>query len=943
MDQDQSTTQEQPKLDYKQTINLPQTAFPMQAKLPEREPQRLAKWQAEDLAGRILKNREGAPNYCLHDGPPYANGDIHIGHALNKILKDLIVRYKTMTGHYALYVPGWDCHGLPIEQKVIQKLGNKIREMAPAEIRRQCHDYAMKWVDTQREQFKRLGIGGDWDHPYLTLDPAVETGILGAFRDLAAKGLVHKGFRPVYWDPVYQTALAEAEIEYETHTSDSIYVKFPLVDAGSVPALGGLKNVSIVIWTTTPWTLPANLGICLHPDFEYVALTAGEEHYIVAKELAESFRKACDLPEATLAATMTAADLVGKHARHPIFTDKTSLVILGSHVTLEAGTGCVHTAPGHGVDDFNVGKANGLPVFVPVDGAGRYTAEYPEMQGVNVFEANPRIVEKLRGEGHLLAASKIQHQYPFSWRSHKPIIFRATEQWFMYLDDGGVRERAMQAIDTEVQWIPSWGRDRIYNMVSARPNWCLSRQRSWGVPIPSIHSKSEGKSILCLPLIEKFIEVVREKGTDAWFTEPLEAFWPEGYVYEPTGESRPEQFEKEFDILDVWFDSGATSIAVCEARPGLKRPASLYLEGSDQHRGWFQSSLLVGIGTRDQAPYEACLTHGFVLDEKGEAMSKSKGNVISPQEIVNRLGADGLRLWVISEDYRSDLRISKNILDHIAEAYRRIRNTFRFLIGNLADFDPACDAVAVEELEESDRWALGQLGELVARVTEAYDTYEFHRIYHMVHGFCSVQLSALYLDIIKDRLYCSAPGDATRRSAQTVCHAMLDTIVRLVAPVLVFTADEVWEFAKLGPEASVHLADYPKARPEWQMPEALAAKWATLLELRGEVGKVLEEARRAKAIGHSLDAEVAIEAKNAEDFEFLTKNIALLKNLFIVSHVRVTFEGSNNQSQSSWKIAVSPAPGAKCERCWMIDPQVGEDAKHPGLCPRCADVVKRIA
>ena len=506
----------QQKMDYKTTINLPKTDFPMQAKLPEREPERLARWAAEDLYGQILKKREGAPNYCLHDGPPYANGDIHIGHALNKILKDLIVRYKTMTGHFSYYVPGWDCHGLPIEQKVLQKLGGKVHQLSPAEIRKQCHDYAMKWVDVQREQFKRLGITGDWEHPYLTLDPKVEVGILSALRDLTVKGLVYKGFRPVYWDPIYQTALAEAEIEYETHTSDSIYVKFPLNEAGAIPALKGLDKVSLVIWTTTPWTLPANLAVCLHPDFEYVALAGdGEhagEHFIVAKELAEPFLKAVGIEGGRVVADVSARELEGKTARHPIFPDKPSLVILGKHVTLEAGTGCVHTAPGHGVDDFNVGKQYGLPVFVPVDHAGRFTAEYPEMQGVNVFEANPRIVEKLGQEGVLLAHGKIQHQYPFSWRSHKPIIFRATEQWFMDLDDKGMRTRALQAIDNEVQWIPTWGHDRIYNMVSARPNWCLSRQRSWGVPIPSIHSKTEGKSILHPGLIEKFMTVVGQEG-----------------------------------------------------------------------------------------------------------------------------------------------------------------------------------------------------------------------------------------------------------------------------------------------------------------------------------------------------------------------------------------------------------------------------------------------
>ncbi len=925
----------QQKIDYKHTLNLPRTDFPMQAKLPQREPEFLARWQAEGLYEQILADHAGDPIYCLHDGPPYANGDIHIGHALNKILKDLLIRYKTMTGHRAAYVPGWDCHGLPIEQKVLQKLGNKARTLDAVEIRRECHDYALRWVDIQREQFKRLGILGDWGHPYLTIQPEVEAGILSSFRDLVARGLVHKGFRPVYWDSEFQTALAEAEIEYEEHVSDSIYVKFPLLGAERVDSLRGLDNVSLVIWTTTPWTLPANLGVCLHPDFEYVALAAGDQHYIVAKELVAAFTKACGIEGATVAAAVNPRQLDRMECRHPIFEGRTSLVMLAGHVTLDVGTGCVHTAPGHGADDFMIGRQYGLPVFVPVDGAGRFTADFPEMQGVKVFEANPKIVERLRDSGILLGHSKYSHQYPFSWRSHKPIIYRATEQWFMDLNSG-VRERALESIDRDVEWIPSWGRDRIYNMVQGRPDWCLSRQRSWGVPIPSIRSKTEGKSILDLGLIDRFIARVREEGTDCWFSRPLADFWPENFVYEPTGERDPEQFEKETEVLDVWFDSGSTHIAVLEQREGLRSPASMYLEGSDQHRGWFQASLLVAVGARDHVPFERVLTHGFVLDQKGEAMSKSKGNVISPQEIVDQLGADGLRLWVISEDYRSDVRISKDILKRIGEAYRRIRNTFKFLLSNLYDFDPAVNALPNDRLEEFDRWALHQLDELTVRIGQAYDRYEFHRIFHFVHNFCSVTLSSLYLDVTKDRLYCSAPDDPTRRSAQTACWQILDVLVRLVAPVLVFTADEVWGFGCLGPEPNVHRARFPRSEP-FRRADELTEKWNRLLDLRGEMSKALEDARRTGLIGHSLDAQVLLAPRDGAEREFLSKELALLKNLAIVSDIQISPPGAGESF-----VGIMKAPGAKCDRCWMFDQAVGHSPEHPGLCPRCADVVGRI-
>ena len=933
------STQEQ--MDYKPTINLPKTDFPMKAALTEREPERLARWESSRLYDQILANRADAPDFSLHDGPPYANGNIHIGHALNKILKDLVTRYKSMAGFRSYYVPGFDCHGLPIEQKVLSDLKGKAATMSPAEIRALCHAEAVKWIGVQIEQFKRLGIQGDWDHPYRTLDHDVEVGILQALRDMIARGFVRKGFKPVLWDPVYRTALAEAEIEYATHVSDSIYVKFPLIDSESVPGLAGLANVSLVIWTTTPWTLPANLAVSLNPDFEYVVIGYGDEHYIVARGLAEAFIAACKLSPASVVATVNPRDLERKTAQHPIFDDKTSLIILGEHVTLEAGTGAVHTAPGHGVDDFNVGKRYGLDVFVPVDGAGNYTEDYPAMQGVNIFKANPEIVELLRASGLLVGHSKYEHQYPHSWRSHKPVIFRATAQWFIELDTSGIREKALKAIDEDVQWIPAWGRDRIFNMVTARPEWCLSRQRAWGVPIPSIRSKQTGDSVLDIRIVEKLMERVATSGTDVWFTEPLEAFWPEGFVYEPTGENKPEDFEKEFDIVDVWFDSGSTHIAVLEKREGLSSPAAMYLEGSDQHRGWFQSSLLIGIGTRDCPPFKNVLTHGFILDGKGEAMSKSKGNVISPAEIIKEMGADGLRLWVVSEDYRADMKISKDILKRVSEAYRRIRNTFRFLLGNISDFDPAQHALPVDQLDGHDRYTLAQLNELIEKVGAAFESYEYHRIYHLAHNFCAVTLSARYLDMIKDRMYCSAPADATRRSAQTTSYAIAQTLARLLAPVLVFTMDEVWEFGKFGPESSVHLADFPKPNPQWAATPELNAKWERLLDAKSIANVALERAREEKTIGNSLDAAVTLTPRNDEEREFLTKNLANLKYLFIVSQVEI--EASNADSGAEALLArVVKASGGKCERCWTIDPEVGRHAGHPGLCPRCVDVVKRV-
>lgn len=924
--------------DYRKTVLTPQTDFSMRANLPEREPARLKKWQDNKLYEKMQEGRSSAPFFILHDGPPYANGNIHLGHVMDKTLKDVVVKYKTMLGFRSPYVPGWDCHGLPIEQQVLKELGPKIHTMAPVEVRKLCHGYAAKYIDLQREQFKRLGVTGDWSRPYQTFDPGYEVGILGVLRDLVAKGLVRKGRKSVHWDPVFRTALAEAEIEYQTHTSDSIYVKFPLRDPDNYPSLKGLKDLSIVIWTTTPWTLPANLGVCLHPEFGYVVVASGGQHYIVAKNLVDSFCKACNLVEIRQVREFKAREIERALCDHPIFPDRTSLVILGDHVTLEQGTGCVHTAPGHGHDDFVIGAKYGLPVVVPVDDRGCFTDEYPEMKGTLVFDANPRIVEKLRAEGKLLAAGKIQHEYPYSWRSHKPIIFRATEQWFMELAEGGVRERALEAIDNSVEWIPSWGRDRIRGMVAQRPDWCLSRQRAWGVPIPAIRSKKEGKSILDLRIMDAFIRVVAEKGTDAWFTDPLSSFWPEGFVYEPTGESNPDDFEKEWDILDVWFDSGASHVACLERDPRLQSPADLYLEGSDQHRGWFQSALLTSIGARDRAPFRAVLTHGFVLDGQGKAMSKSLGNVISPLDLVKKTGADILRLWVVSEDYRGDVRFSEEILARVSEAYRRIRNALRFLLGNLYDFKAAEHLVPLEQLAEIDRWILSRLADLNDRVRKAYDAYELHRVYHLVYGFCNEELSAVYLDVTKDRLYCSAPGDPTRRAAQSTIHHIFSTLTRLLAPILVFTSEEAWESA-YGQDQSVHLTDFPVAPPTWSAPE-LDSKWKRLLALRDAATLALEEARRAKTIGHSLDAEVTLYPADPEERNFISENLALLKILFIVSHAGVGVSGPDPQGERSIEVRASSAP--KCDRCWMRDQHLGGNPAHPGLCPRCTDVVARV-
>jgi isoleucyl-tRNA synthetase len=923
----------------KDTLNLPATGFPMKADLAQREPARLAHWQEADLYHAALAKNANAPMFVLHDGPPYANGDIHCGHALNKTLKDIIVRYKTMRGYKSPYIPGWDCHGLPIEQQILKKIGGKIFEMPPAELRRMCADYAMSYVDRQRGEFKRLGILGDWDKPYVTLDKNFEVGILSCLLDLVKKGLIVKGWKAVHWDPVFRTALAEAEIEYHPHESPSIFVKFPLIDWKSYEPLKDLdvSNASFVIWTTTPWTMPANLGVALHPDLDYVALKVGGEAYLVAAGLLESFKAGCNL-DGEVIATFKAGCFDRALCKHPIFEGRTSLVMLADHVTLEQGTGCVHTAPGHGADDFALGQRYGLPVFVPVDGRGCYTAEYPEMQGTFVFDANDKIVEVLRAKGLLMGHKVITHDYPFSWRSKKPIIFRATAQWFMKLEEGGVRERALKAIDSEVKWIPGWGHDRIRSMVERRPEWCISRQRFWGVPIPALRSKKTGDSILDPRLIESFLNVVAEKGTDAWYSAPLADYFPKGFVYEKTGECTPEDFEKETDTLDVWFDSGSTHVACLERDPRVHSPADLYLEGSDQHRGWFQSSLLTSIGARDRAPFKAVLTHGFILDGQGRAMSKSMGNTIDPLELVKKYGADILRLWVGSLDFTNDCAMSESIMESTARSYRDLRNTLRFQLANLADFDFAKDAVPLEGLCPLDKWALAETAKLIERVTEFYENYQFHMATNAIVQYATVTLSSQYHDILKDRLYTYGKNWKERRSAQTVLWHSLDTLIRLLAPVLAFTSDEVLAYRDAGSDFATgkfaELLDWPAARPEWKSAEADAVA-RLLAEVRPLVNDKLETLRKDKVIGKSVDAAIEISG-SGELMEILkATSPEALAELFIVSAVILA------PSEGPLAVSAAHAPGERCPRSLRWVPAL-VDTPYGRVSPRDAKALEGI-
>ncbi|WP_298434026.1 isoleucine--tRNA ligase [Geobacter sp.] len=923
-------------MEYKNTLNLPVTDFPMKANLPQKELEILAGWQKADLYGALAAAGEGKPRYVLHDGPPYANGHIHIGHALNKILKDIILKSKRMRGFDAPYVPGWDCHGLPIELQVEKNLGAKKHETSKLQMRTQCREYAGKFVKIQREEFERLGVLGDWDRPYLTMTADYEGITARELARFADNGGLYKGKKPVHWCSSCVTALAEAEVEYADKTSPSIYVKFLLRDdiSAAVPALAG-KKVSLVIWTTTPWTIPANLAVALHPELEYVALEAGGEVLVVAEGLKDAFMAATGV-QGEVIATFRADILYRKRCRHP-FYDRDSIVLLGEHVTLEAGTGCVHTAPGHGQEDYELALKEGLDIYNPVDNRGRYIQSLEFFGGQFVFDANTSVIEKLQEVGALVGQGTVEHSYPHCWRCKKPIIFRATEQWFISMEKNDLRKKALEEID-RVSWVPKWGRERIHGMIENRPDWCISRQRSWGVPITAFYCTDCGEILADGKTMHHVADLFMKAGADLWYEKEAAELLPPGTVCPKCGKHA---FEKEMDILDVWFDSGVSHAAVLEHRPELGSPANMYLEGSDQHRGWFHSSLLASVGTRGAAPYREVLTHGFVVDGQGRKMSKSVGNVVAPEEVIKKYGAEILRLWVAAQDYRDDVRISQEILTRLAEAYRRIRNTCRYLLGNLYDFDPAVHMVPFEEMTELDCWALHQLEVLKEKVVAAYDEYEFHILYHAVNGFCTVEMSAFYLDIIKER-YTSRTDAPERRSAQTVMYLVLESLVRLMAPVLSFTTDEVWRYMPKRAEASVHLTSFPELHPEWKN-DLLVERWERIIKVRGEVSRALEQARVQKVIGHSLDAAVRLAAE-PELLAFLREYAAELATLFIVSRVELVAEMAGDYVEAEGvkglKIGVGAAPGEKCERCWHYDEEIGGDSEHPTLCPRCVAAVK---
>jgi isoleucyl-tRNA synthetase len=932
-------------MDYKATLNLPKTEFPMKANLAQAEPRMLAWWDEIGIYKRLRQVGADRPLWVLHDGPPYANGNIHMGHVLNKVLKDVVVKSRSMLGFNAPYVPGWDCHGLPIEHQVDKELG---LDTAPMDVRRamdplekigKCRAYATKYVQVQRDEFKRLGVFGDWDNPYITMAPAYQAVIAREFGRFVGRGLVYKGLKPVHWCMHCKTALAQAEVEYEEQRTPSVYVRFPLV--APLPDAPAAPKPSLVIWTTTPWTLPANLAIAVHPDEEYVALEVQGETLVVAAKLADAFVQAARLAPPRRVASFPGRRLEGLEYRHP-WIDRTGKVASATFVEMTAGTGLVHIAPGHGEEDYDLGKALGLRIYNPVDDDGRFVAEVAHFGGQTVWEANPRIVAHLQTVGALVAEQSLTHTYPHCWRCKNPTLFRATEQWFIALDKDGLRARALEAIRRDVRWIPAWGEERIFNMVAHRPDWTISRQRVWGVPIVAFYCERCDAVLVTEALVEHVARIFREgHGADEWHARPARELMPPGTRCPKCG---GDAFRKETDILDVWFDSGCSHAAVLETRPELRWPTELYLEGSDQHRGWFHSSLLEAMGTRNAPPYKAVLTCGFVVDGEGRKMSKSVGNTVTPEDLLPKYGAEILRLWAASEDYTEDIRLSSEIMDRLADAYRRIRNTYRFLLGNLSDFDPARDRQSSARLDEVDRWILDRLARLIARVTRAYEEYQFHTVFHAVHNFCAVDLSAQYLDIIKDRLYTSAADDPRRRAAQTVCLDVFSALARLMAPILTFTAEEAWRHVPGARAESVHLERFPEAPRDW-LDDVLKQQWDRLLEVRREVAKALETARARKLIGSSLEARVRIQSAPEDLPELLARKRELLATLFIVSRVDLVADGERasvvyeSQDIPGLVIGVDRAPGEKCERCWTRTEEVGRHAGHSTLCARCVRVV----
>ncbi len=935
--------------EWKDTVNLPRTGFPMKANLQTAEPEALARWEAMDLYGQIRASRAGAPKFVLHDGPPYANGHIHLGHALNKILKDIVVKSKTMAGFDAPYVPGYDCHGLPIELKVDRELGPKKRDMTTADIRRACRASAQHFVGVMTEEFRRLAVFGDWQHPYLTMNVAYQADITRALGRFVEQGLVYKGKKPVHWCIHCRTALAEAEVEYADHVSPSIYVEFPLGPGNAelftrIPQLVG-REVSTLIWTTTPWTIPSNLAVAFHPELDYAAYDVDGRAVIIAEGLAATVGtvvgRAFDAP----LARMKGAELEGARFRHPLYS-RESLAVLGDYVTLEAGTGAVHTAPGHGADDFLTGKRYGLEIYAPVDAGGHFLETVELFGGQRVFDANPVIEEALAKRSRLWHRQAFSHQYPHCWRCHNPVIFLATSQWFVRMDgeavitgeDGSrrtLREAARHAIDQQVKWIPGWGHDRIFNMVNSRPDWCISRQRAWGVPIPALDCTACGEALLTRELVDRAAAVFDTYGADAWYERPIEEFLPDGVT---CPSCHGTSFERERDILDVWFDSGSSHEAVLPRYDQLTWPADMYLEGSDQHRGWFQSSLLVALATRGRPPYREVLTHGFLIDLEGRKMSKSVGNVIAPQDVIAQSGAEILRLWVAMSDYSEELRVSKEILTRVVDAYRKLRNTCRILVANLYDFEPATDLVPLQRLDGVDRFALARFGEAAQRIVQAYEDYDFPTVFQTMNTLVTVDLSAFYVDVTKDRMYTFAAQSPARRSTQTAMYLICDGLARLLAPILPVTADDLWKHMPgqqaPGRAASVHLERFPDVAA--LIDSDVLGTWERLLNVRELVNAALEQKRKDKVIGNSLGARVTITA-GGPIAALLEQHRGDLPMFFIVSDLALNVVSADGRDDV--RVDVEKAGGVKCDRCWRFVAATRQEPNWAGICDRCVEAL----
>src|SRR5271168_1497821 len=933
-------------LELKKTLNLPKTDFPMKAGLPQNEPKQLAAWDESNLYERILAAREGKPLFVLHDGPPYPTGTIHLGTGLNKILKDLVVKSKSMAGHYAPYVPGWDCHGLPIETQVEKELGGK-GKVSPAEFRRLCREFATRYVEQHKRDFQRLGVLGRWDAPYLTMNHEYEAIVAGALLDFMEKGYAYRGRKPVYWCIYDTTALAEAEVEYEDYTSPSVWAKFAVPNGGK-SELAGLSGVSAVIWTTTPWTLPHNRALAFHPDYEYAVVETEKGRLLLAADRVAALQAECGIKEARVVGTFKGREFEGLKFQHP-FLPMQVPGLLADYVTLDQGSGIVHTAPGHGADDFRTGQKYGLETAAPLDDRGVYLEGLPEYKGKDVFSANPIIVKLLGERGALLGHANYKHTYPHCWRCHNPVIFRATEQWLIDLDrtaHGGtasLRQLAMNEVHG-VKWTPAWGEERIYEMVQGRPDWCVSRQRFWGVPIIVFYCDGCGKRLEDFAALRNVLTWFAREGADAWYEHSAEELLPTG----TTCSCGASKWRKENDILDVWFDSGSSNLAVLK---GAEWPADVYLEGPDQYRGWFQSSLLVATGVRGHAPYKGVVTHGWTLDEQGRPMSKSLGNILLPSEICEKWGADLLRLWVASQEYQADVKMSERVMTQLSEAYRKIRNTFRFALGNLGGFDPSRDALPHEEMEEIDRWMLERTAELVKKCRDWYAAYEFHRVYHAIHDYCVVDLSSFYYDVLKDRLYTKAPRSKSRRSAQTAVYKITSALARLATPILVFTMEEIWKYLAKSKDdpSSVHMTVFPDAASLASgISTEAAEKWARSEERRAAVLIALEHARNAKTIGGNLEAKVHLHAgpEAAGLQKLLEEKGALLPALFIVSQAVVDPSASAAATPSEalpgLSVRIEHADGTKCERCWNYSIHVGENSRYPAVCERCTEALAEI-